>query len=347
MSILNFKIGKVKISNDGPALIIPEVGINHNGSFKNAKLLVDSAFKAGAKIIKHQTHIPEDEMSYHAKKIKPGNSNRNIFSIIENSCLTEIEEFNLKKYVEKKGMEYLSTPFSIKAVDRLVKMKVKAFKIGSGECNNIDFVEYIAKKGKPIILSTGMNSLKTIEPSVKILKKYKLPFVLLHCTSIYPAPDNLLNLNAMNFLRKNFKCLVGYSDHSKGLNAANTAMALGASVVEKHYVHSKKTIGPDVVCSMDSKDLKSLIISSPKIFYSLGKFKGPLKEEYKTIRFAFSSVVAKKNIKKGEKFTIDNLVYKRPGTGEIPSCNIKKLFGLKSKKNLKIDEQLKKKYIKK
>lgn len=341
----SFKIGKIKISDKNSPLIIPEIGINHNGSLAKAKLLVDSAARAGAKMIKHQTHVPDDEMSYHAKKIKPGNSNKDIFSIIKNASLNENQEFELKEYTEKKGLEYLSTPFSLKSVDRLVEMKVKAFKIGSGECNNFKFVEYVAQKKKPIILSTGMNTLKSISPSVKIIKKYKVPFALLHCTSIYPAPKKLLNLNSIKLLKDKFNCIVGYSDHSKGMQAACTSIALGSSIVEKHYVHTHSTLGPDVVCSMNFKQLKYLLKTSGEIYSTLGDYKGPLKEEAKTIRFAFSSIVAKKNIKKGEFFSRENITFKRPGTGDFKSYEFNKLIGLKSKFKIDKDEQIKKKDI--
>ena len=153
------KINHRKIGPDFKPLVIFELGINHNGSLKLAKKIVDSAIKAGAEVIKHQTHIAEDEMSLEAKKIIPINANKNIYDLIEDCSLSEDDEFKLKKYIERKGAIFLSTPFSRKAVDRLVKFKVKAFKIGSGECNNYPLVDYIASFGKPIIISTGMNNI--------------------------------------------------------------------------------------------------------------------------------------------------------------------------------------------
>ena len=178
-----FKIGKRIISDNKPPLIIAELGINHNGSLKKAKFLVDKAFRAGAEIVKHQTHIPEDEMSEEAKHIIPSHTKKNIYSIIEKCALSEKDEFELMRYTKKKGLIFISTPFSRKAVDRLVKFKVPAFKIGSGECNNYPLVDYIAKQKKPIILSTGMNTIKSIKPAVIIIRKYKIPYVLLHCTN--------------------------------------------------------------------------------------------------------------------------------------------------------------------
>ena len=170
MKELNYiKIGKRKIGPQFRPLVIFELGINHNGKIKLAKKIVDDAIKAGAEIIKHQTHIPEDEMSLEAKKIIPINASKNIYDLIEDCSLNEAEELQLKKYVEKKGAIFLSTPFSRKAVDRLIKFKVEAFKIGSGECNNYPLVDYIASFGKPIIISTGMNDISSIKKSIRSL----------------------------------------------------------------------------------------------------------------------------------------------------------------------------------
>ena len=198
-----FKIGKRKIGPNYSPLIIAELGINHGGSLSKAKL-VDQAKKAGAEIIKHQTHIAEDEMTVEAKKIIPEHTKESIYEIIEKCSLSEREEKSLMEYTKKKGLIYISTPFSRMAVDRLVKFNVPAFKIGSGECNNYSLVDYIAKHRKPIILSTGMNSIESIRPSVKIFRKYKTPFALLHCTNIYPTPSNLIRLDAITVLKKNF-----------------------------------------------------------------------------------------------------------------------------------------------
>jgi len=163
-----------KVGIEHPPLVICELGINHGGSLKVAKKMVDKAALSGAEIIKHQTHIIEDEMSSEAKKIIPGNADISIYEIMKSCALSESEEIALKKYVQKKGMIFISTPFSKKAVDRLIKFKVPAFKIGSGECNNYPLIEYISKFKKPVILSTGMNSIKSIYPAVKILRKYKI-----------------------------------------------------------------------------------------------------------------------------------------------------------------------------
>ena len=201
MKELHFiKIGNRKIGPQFRPLVIFELGINHNGKIKLAKKIVDDAIKAGAEIIKHQTHIPEDEMSLEAKKIVPINANKNIYDLIEDCSLNEEKEMQLKKYVEKKGAIFLSTPFSRKAVDRLIKFKVKAFKIGSGECNNYPLVDYIASFGKPIIISTGMNDINSIKKSIKILKKRKVQYSILHTTNLYPTMHKEVRLNALKEL---------------------------------------------------------------------------------------------------------------------------------------------------
>ena len=337
------KIGKRKVGENFKPLIIVELGINHNGNLKKAKFLVDQAHKNGAEIIKHQTHIADDEMSDEAKKIIPSHTKENIYKIIEKSSLSEREEYELMKYTKKKGMIYISTPFSRKAVDRLVKFNIPAFKIGSGECNNYPLVDYIAKKGKPIILSTGMNSIKTITPSVNIFRKYKIPFALLHCTNIYPTPTSLVRLQAIKTLKKNFPdAVVGLSDHSKTIYPCLGAIALGASIVEKHFTNSKKNKGPDISASMDGYELKQLINGVNEIFEARGTIKKAVKEEISTMKFAFASVVATREIKKGENLTKKNIFPKRPGIGDYLAKDYKKIIGKKAKNLIKKNSLVKK-----
>lgn len=338
------KIGNINIGIKHKPIVIAELGINHNGSIERAIKIADAAIKSGAKIIKHQTHIPEDEMSLEAKKIKPGNSKMNIFDIIKNCSLNEEDEFKLMKYIQKKNRIFISTPFSRKAVDRLIKFKIPAFKIGSGECNNYLLVEYIAKQKKPIILSTGMNSIKSIKPSVKIFEKYKNPYALLHCTNIYPTPPHLIRLDDLKILKKHFpKAIIGLSDHSSNIYSSLGAIALGASIVEKHFIDTKKIKGPDISASMDQDELKELIFGVEQIFLSKGSNnKKPVKEEIKTINFAFASAVATKNLLKGEKLSLKNFFLKRPGIGDFRIHNYKKLIGKKLKRAVKENTLIKK-----
>lgn len=340
------KIKSRKIGKNFKPLIIAELGINHNGSLKKAKYLVDRAWKAGAEIVKHQTHIPEDEMSEEAKKIVPSHTKENIYDLIKRCALSEKDEFELMNYAKKKGLIFISTPFSRKAVDRLVKFRVPAFKIGSGECNNYPLVEYIAKHKKPIILSTGMNSISSIRPSVKILRKYKVPYALLHCTNIYPTPTNLIRLGAINVLKKEFPdAVVGLSDHSETIYPCLGAVALGACIIEKHFTDTKKRLGPDISASMDEKELKILIQGSKEIFKSQGLMKRAVKEEKSTINFAFASLVSTDDIEKGEKISRKNCFPKRPGTGDFLAKDYQKIIGKKAKNFIKKNTLIKKKDI--
>ena len=343
IKIKNFKIGKKVFPT-----IIAELGINHNGSLERAIQIADAAIKAGANFIKHQTHVVEDEMADEAKKVIPGNSKKNIFEIIKNSSLNEEDEFKLMQFIKKKGKIFFSTPFSRKAVDRLEKFNVPLYKIGSGECNNYPLVEYIASKRKPIILSTGMNSIKTIKPAVEILKKYKIKYALLHCTNIYPTPNKLVRLDCIDELRKNFDdALIGLSDHSDSIYGCLAAIGKGATIIEKHFVDTKKVKGPDISASMDINELKQLIKGSKIIFESMGGNKTPVKEEKKTIAFAFASVTAVKDIKKNDIFTEKNIFPLRPYNGEYKVKDYKHLLKKRAAQNIKAGTQIKKKHVKK
>ena len=341
-----FKIGNRNIGKNFPPVVIAEIGINHNGSLDLAIHLAENAIKNGAEIIKHQTHIADYEMSYEAKKIKPGNSNINIFSIIENSQLSYNDEFKLAKFIKQKKRIFISSPFSREAVDRLEKIGVPAYKIGSGECNNYPLIEYISKKKKPIILSTGMNDISNIKKTVKIFRKYKIPYALLHCTNIYPTPNHLVRLNCLTELKNEFNdAVIGISDHTETIYSCLGAVSLGASIIEKHFVDTKKRKGPDISCSMDNNELKEMIKGSKLIFASLKGPKKALKEERKTIKFAFASVASTEDIKKGEKFTTKNIFTKRPGSGDFTVKDYENIIGKYASKNIKKNYQLKKRDV--
>ena len=203
--IAKLKIGNRIVGEKHHPLIIAEIGINHNGSLDEAISIAESAIKAGAEVIKHQTHIIDDEMIPYAKKIKPGNSNKSIYEIISKCALNEKDEKKLMKHITNLKKIFISTPFSRAAANRLQKFNVPAFKIGSGECNNYPLIEHVAKFKKPIILSTGMNSIEQIKPAVKILRRNRVKYALLHCTNIYPTPPELVRLNCLSELKKILK----------------------------------------------------------------------------------------------------------------------------------------------
>lgn len=340
---MQIKIENLIISEQNSPLVIPEIGINHNGSLELAKLMVDSAKRAGAKIIKHQTHIVEDEMCVVAKNVIPGNANVSIYEIMQKCALNYKDELALKEYTQKQGLVYLSTPFSRAAANRLEDMGVSAFKIGSGECNNYPLIKHIANFKKPMIVSTGMNSIESIKPTIEILRASEIPFVLLHTTNLYPTPMNLVRLNAMLELKKEFSCLVGLSDHTTSNLACLGAVALGACVLERHFVDTMDRSGPDVICSMDESALKDLIIQSEQmaIMRGLNTKKSAVKEEQVTIDFAFVSVVSIKEIKKGDIFSLENIWVKRPGIGGIKASEFESILGKVALRDIAKDVQLK------
>ena len=273
----------------------------------------------------------------------PGHTKESIYKIMERCVLTEEETKNLKKYVEDLGMIYLCTPFSRAATDRLEKLGVKAYKIGSGECNNYPLLEHLASFGKPIILSTGMNDIPSIKKSVKIFKDAGAECAILHCTSLYPTPYDKVRLGAMTQLIEEFPdTVVGLSDHSLGNYAPFAAIALGASIIEKHFTSDKSWPGPDITVSLDPRELSDLILGSKAISKALGGKKGILPEEQPTIDFAYASIVSIKYIKKGEKFTKDNIWVKRPGKGGIPTEEFYNILGKTAKKDISKDQQLSK-----
>jgi len=330
-----------KIGPDYPPLVIAEIGINHEGSLQVAKEMVDAAHRAGAEVVKHQTHIVADEMSGAAKKVIPGNATVSIYEIMERCSLNEADELELKNYVESKGMIFISTPFSRAAAERLEKFNVSAYKIGSGECNNYPLLEHIAAFGKPVILSTGMNTIESITKAVAIFEKHNVPIALLHTTNLYPTPIHLVRFGAMMEMHDAFPNKVfGLSDHTLNNNACLGAVALGAAILERHFTDHMSRIGPDIICSMDEHACKELIVNSAEIALMRGGTKQAAKEEQVTIDFAFATVCTIKSIKKGDVLTNENIWVKRPGTGRILAEYFKDLIGKKATRFINNDEQL-------
>jgi len=330
-----------------PPLVIAEIGINHEGSLDTAIKMAQAAIDAGAEVIKHQTHVVDDEMSQAAKKVIPGNADVSIYEIMKRCALNEEDEIKLKEYVESKGAIFISTPFSRAAADRLERMGVSAYKIGSGECNNYPLIEHICSFKKPMIISTGMNDIASIRKTVAIVESHKISYALLHTTNLYPTPAHLVRLGAMQELQKEFKnAVIGLSDHTTSNLACLGAVALGASILERHFTDSMSRVGPDIVNSMDPKSLKELINESRELHTMLGGKKEALAEEQVTIDFAFATVVTIKPIKKGELFTKENIWVKRPGTGEIKAEFFKDILGKTALCDIDNDTHLKRKNIK-
>ena len=322
-------------------LIIAELGINHGGSLEIAKKMVNLAVKAGVDVIKHQTHIVDDEMSQEAKKLNVGYIGETIYSLMKNCSLTESEEEYLMNYTLDKGCIFLSTPFSRAAADRLEKFQVPAFKIGSGECNNFPLIEHISKFGKPIIMSTGMNNISTIKKSVSIIQSQNIPYALLHTTNIYPTPDNLVRLGAMTELQNEFpNAVIGLSDHTLTNHACFGAVALGASILERHFTDTLSRKGPDISNSMDFNSAKDLVDGSNILKLQRGGTKSVIDEEKPVIDFAYSSVVSIKTIQKGEIFSLKNIWVKRPGSGPLYAEDFENIIGKRANKNIENDQHI-------
>lgn len=324
----SMQLGTRRVGDDAPPLVIAEIGINHEGDFGKAKRMVDDAAAAGCECVKFQCHVIDDEMIPAAGDVIPGNASESILTIMQRCALTDEQDRALKAYTEERGMIYLSTPFSRAAADRLDRMNVGAYKIGSGECNNYPLVRHIAAFGKPVILSTGMNDIESVRPSVEILRGAAVPFALLHCTSMYPTPYSKVRLGGIQDLKTAFPdAVVGLSDHSLGNYTCVAAVALGGRILERHFTSDKSWPGPDVPISMDPAELADLVKGSRAVFEALGGGKTILGEEQPTIDFAYACVVTTRPVAKGEALSGANIWVKRPGTGEIKARDYERVLG--------------------
>jgi len=336
--IPDITIGNRIIGPEHPPFVIPEIGINHEGSYDKAIQCIDAAVEAGAECVKFQSHITEAEMV--ETDIRPGNSDDRIWDIIKRCELTENEERKIKQYCDQKEVLYLCTPFSREAADRLESMNVPAYKIGSGECNNIPLLQHIARFGKPIILSTGMNDLQSVRRSVEAIQEHGCPMMLMHCTSMYPTPYDKVRLGALRELQDAFCLPVGLSDHSLNIYTCLGAVALGASALEKHFTVSREWHGPDIPISIDPRELTELIMGSRAIHEAMGGSKTILPEEKPVIDFAYASVVSIRDIPKGDIFSLENIWIKRPGNGEIGVRDFYSLIGKRAAVDIRKDVQL-------
>jgi N-acetylneuraminate synthase len=341
MNVPEISIGGRLVGPAHAPLVVAEIGINHEGSLAVAREMVDAARRAGVEVVKHQTHVVDDEMSGAAKHVVPGNADVSIYQIMERCALSEDDERRLQAYVEASGMIFMSTPFSRAAADRLEAMDVPAYKIGSGECNNYPLLKHIAGFGKPIVLSTGMNTIESVGKAVDIFEHAGVPYALLHTTNIYPTPPHLVRLGAMVELGKAFpRAVLGLSDHTTDNIACLGAVALGASILERHFTDRMDRTGPDIVCSMDETRCRELIAGSRTLHAELGGIKGPAREEQVTMDFAFATVVTIAAIKAGDRFTPGNLWVKRPGTGSIPAERYEDLLGKVARRDLAADTHI-------
>ena len=334
------KIGNYGVGDGHPPFVIAEVGINHNGDVNLAKEMVRAAHKAGAHCIKFQTHLTSKEM-IHTHMTPGAISKEPLWDIIKRCELTADEERDVKRLCDAIGILFLSTPFSREAADQLDALGVPAYKIGSGEITNLPLIEHVARKGKPMIVSTGMTELEEITETVNLIERYDIPLILMQCTSTYPTAYADVKLGAIPVLHERFGVPVGLSDHSVGIYTALGAAAKGACVLEKHFTTSRKLPGPDQGLSIEPHELGELVKGADAIYQALGSDKAILSNERPVLGFARASVVVIKPVAAGERLTEANLWVKRPADGEIPARAYNQVLGRVAKIPMQPDHQVK------
>jgi len=307
-------------------LIIAEAGVNHNGSLKYAKKLIDFAAEARVDFIKFQTFKAGSLMTHEAEKANYqksiSNKNESQFEMIKKLELDREAHEELINYCKTKNLQFLSTAFDHDSIDLLAELNIPLFKIPSGEITNLPYLRHIGGMGKPIIISTGMSTLNEIREAIKVLMMegvQKEEITVLHCNTEYPTPMEDVNLKAMLTIKENLNVRIGYSDHTSGIEIPLAAVAMGATVIEKHFTLDRKMPGPDHNASLEPSELKEMVVGIRNVEKAMGSsVKKPSKSEAKNISIARKSIVANKVIKKGELFSEKNLTTKRPGTGISP-----------------------------
>lgn len=307
-------------------LIIAEAGVNHNGSLDLALKLVDAAARAGADYVKFQTFKAEKLASRSAKKAEYQSRNTGTddtqYSMLKKLELSQLDHIRLIEHCRERGVKFLSTAFDPESFAFLDRLGLPLWKIPSGEITNYPYLRAIGRTKKPVILSTGMATLPEIEEAVEVLTRFGTPkgqITLLHCTTEYPAPKNEVNLRAIATMRERFGLPVGYSDHTQGIEIPVAAVALGATVIEKHFTLDRTMDGPDHRASLEPDELREMVSQIRQVESALGTgVKEPSESEKKNIPIARKSVVAACNIAPGEPFTENNITAKRPGGGLSP-----------------------------
>ena len=337
------RIGSKLVGERRPVFIVAEAGVNHNGSVRLAKKLIDMAKNAGADAVKFQMFSAEKLVTKTAAKAAYQKKvlGKTQYEMLKKLELSKNDFRALKKHAEKLGIIFLVSPFDEEAVDFLDEIGVPAFKVASGELTNLPFLDYVARKNKPIILSTGMSTLPEIKEAVNTIKKTEnKKIILLHCVSNYPAKLEDSNLKAIQTMKKIFNLPIGYSDHTLGIAACIAAAALEACLIEKHVTLDKNLPGPDHKASIDSDELRELIQRVREVEKVLGSAeKKPAKSEIEIKLIARKSIVAKTNIKKGTAIARAMLTYKRPGDGLAPKF-LGKVVGKVARADIKKDEKI-------
>lgn len=339
------KIGNRIIGPNQPVFIIAEAGVNHNRNLKLARKLIDAAFRSGADAVKFQTFNPDTlvtkntaKADYQVKRRRKTNESQ--YRMLKKLVLPREWHKELKQYAEKKGLVFLSTPFSLDDAVFLRKLGIKAIKVGSTDTENIPYLAKIAKWGLPIILSTGMSALPEIKEVVKTIRKAgNNKLAILHCTTNYPTPYEEVNLRAISTLQKEFKDVpIGFSEHTTGIEAAIASVALGVRIIEKHFTLDRNMPGPDHLASLEPNQLKLMAGAIRNIEKAMGTGKKvPFKSELKIARIARKSLVAAHDIPAGKKLTANDITIKRPGTGINPKF-LNKAIGRITKNGLRKDQ---------
>lgn len=325
--------------------IIAEAGVNHNGNINIAKQLVDVAAEAGVDAIKFQTFVSENVVSINAPKAEYQSKNTETsetqLEMVKKLELSFEEFIELNEYCKSRQVEFLSTAFDLESIDFLKTMNMKYWKIPSGEINNLPFLIRVAQLRQPIILSTGMSTLEEVGIAIETLRKYgSNDIIVLHCTTEYPAPFEDVNLRAMKTIETEFGVPIGYSDHTLGIEVAIAAVALGATVIEKHFTLSRQMDGPDHKASIEPDELRAMVRAIRNVEISMGSGnKEPADSEKRNVAIARKSIVALCEIKEGDVFSEKNIAVKRPGGGLSPMSWFE-VIGRRAPRDFEKDEMI-------
>lgn len=330
-------------------IIIAEAGVNHNGDFENAKKLILAAANAGADYVKFQTFKADKLVSKDAQKAEYQKANLKEdgdtqYDMLKKLEMSEAWHYDLIKYANECGIKFLSTGFDEDSIDFLDSLNIDLFKVPSGEITNKPYLEHIAKKGKPIVISTGMSNLEEIKDAVGVIQNHKITknlITILHCNTEYPTPMQDVNLLAMNTIQNELGIQVGYSDHTIGIEVPIAAVALGAVLIEKHFTLDRNMVGPDHLASINPEELKQMVISIRNIELAISGngVKEASESEKKNINIARKSVHLKNDLSSGHIINIHDLIMKRPGDGISP-MQVHKIIGKKILLDLKKDHKL-------
>lgn len=339
--IKSIKIGNRFVGSEYPPYIIAEAAINHEGDMKIAEKMVYLAHALGADAIKFQIHVLDNEMLRETPK--SANFSESLYDALKRTNLSLDEHKRLKKLCEDIGIQYLCTPFSRDGANLLEEIGIDAYKTGSGELTNLPLIEHIAKKGKPMIISTGMCTVDEVRETVELVKSIGTPFMLTHCISGYPTPYNRANIKLVQKYQELFNVPVGISDHSEGIYTVLGATALGACLIEKHFTLNKLQKGPDHPVSIEPQELLELVKGAKAIYEACGAERKIFPEEEQIVAWARHSVVSEQNIKEGTIITEKMVWVKRPGplNGGIPAKDLKKVIGKTAKIDIIKDTQVK------